>query len=171
MLAAARNFECSAITEMAYPEKQSSPWFRSITQEVNRERLASRVFSPSPPSPNFIGYPDFLADETPIGELPLALQHAYQAACWRGPRGHTLHVALSIFNDVIIREAVRLGLLVIDLRLICSEAEDYSKVSPIEPSAKGGEKIAKAIASLVESSECFLRDGQTRIISGMGQRH
>lgn len=82
----------------------------------------------------------------------------------------TLHVALSIFNDVIIREAVRLGLPVIDLRLVCSEAEDYSKVSPIEPSAKGGEKIAKAVASLVESSECFLRDGQTRIISGMGQR-
>lgn len=81
----------------------------------------------------------------------------------------TLHVALSIFNDVIIREAVRLGLPVIDLRLVCSEAEDYSKVSPIEPSATGGEKIAKAIASLVESSECFLRDGQTRIISGVGQ--
>jgi hypothetical protein len=82
----------------------------------------------------------------------------------------TLHVALSIFNDVIIREAVRLGLPVIDLRLVCSEAEDYSKVSPIEPSAKGGEKIAKAIASLVESPECFLRNGQTAIILGVGQR-
>ncbi len=82
----------------------------------------------------------------------------------------TLHVALSIFNDVIIREAVRMGLPVIDLRLICGEAEDYSKVSPIEPSAKGGQKIAKAIASLVESTECFLQNGQTRIISGMGQR-
>ena len=81
----------------------------------------------------------------------------------------TLHVALSIFNDVIIREAVRMGLPVIDLRLICGEAEDYSKVSPIEPSAKGGQKIAKAIASLVESTECFLQNGQTRIISGMGQ--
>lgn len=81
----------------------------------------------------------------------------------------TLHVALSIFNDVIIREAVRLGLPVIDLRLVCGEAEDYSEVSPIEPSAKGGQKIAKAIACLVESSECFVRDGQTRIISGVGQ--
>jgi len=80
-----------------------------------------------------------------------------------------LHVALSIFNDVIIREAVRLGLPVIDLRLVCGEAEDYSEVSPIEPSAKGGQKIAKAIACLVESSECFVRDGQTRIISGVGQ--
>jgi hypothetical protein len=79
----------------------------------------------------------------------------------------TLHVALSIFNDVIIREAVRLGLPVIDLRLVCSEAEDYSKVSPIEPSTKGGEKIAKAIASLFESSECSLRNGQSTIISGM----
>ncbi len=79
----------------------------------------------------------------------------------------TLHVALSIFNDVIIREAVRMGLPVIDLRLICGEAEDYSKLSSIEPSAKGGQKIAKAIASLVESSDCFLRSGQTRIISGI----
>lgn len=82
----------------------------------------------------------------------------------------TLHVALSIFNDVIIREAVRLGLPIIDLRLVCGEAEDYSEMSPIEPSAKGGEKIAKAIASLVESSESIFRNGQTRVISGMGQR-
>lgn len=49
----------------------------------------------------------------------------------------TLHVAISIFNDVIIREVVRLGLPVIDLRLICSEAEDYSKVSPDRTISKG----------------------------------
>lgn len=36
------------------------------------------------------------------------------------------------------------GLPVIELRLVCGEAEDYA--NPIEPSARGGEKIARAIA-------------------------
>ncbi len=53
--------------------------------------------------------------------------------------------ALCVFNDVIVREAFRSGLSVIDLRLICDDASDYAAVSPIEPSAKGGEKIAGAI--------------------------
>lgn len=52
---------------------------------------------------------------------------------------------LSVFNDVILREAARLGIPVIDLRLICNEATDYSASSPIEPSASGGGKIARAI--------------------------
>jgi hypothetical protein len=38
---------------------------------------------------------------------------------------------------------------VIDLRLICDERADYSAVSPIEPSAAGGGKIARAIARAV----------------------
>lgn len=62
----------------------------------------------------------------------------------------TLHVALSIFNDVILREAARAGIPVIDLRLICNEAADYSALSPIEPSSHGGMKIARAIAKLVK---------------------
>jgi hypothetical protein len=56
--------------------------------------------------------------------------------------------ALSIFNDVILREAIAAGVPVIDLRLICSEPADYAAVSPIEPSAAGGEKIARAIATV-----------------------
>jgi lysophospholipase L1-like esterase len=53
--------------------------------------------------------------------------------------------ALSLFNDVIVREATLRGFPVIDLRSVCDAAEDYSHLSPIEPSAIGGEKITEAI--------------------------
>jgi hypothetical protein len=57
--------------------------------------------------------------------------------------------ALALFNDVIIFEAGRAGIPVIDLLLVCTEAGDYSAVSPIEPSDQGGRKIAEAIAGWV----------------------
>jgi hypothetical protein len=57
--------------------------------------------------------------------------------------------ALSVFNDVILREGFRSGLPILDLRLICDEARDYSSLSPIEPSAVGGLKIVQAITRLV----------------------
>ena len=57
--------------------------------------------------------------------------------------------ALSVFNDVILREAFAAKVPVIDLRLVCNEAADYSVVSPIEPSVAGGEKIVRAIVSVV----------------------
>ena len=56
-----------------------------------------------------------------------------------------LQTALSAFNDVIIRLAIQRRLPVLDLRQICNETSDYSAVSPIEPSAPGGMKIAKAL--------------------------
>ena len=48
------------------------------------------------------------------------------------------------FNDVILRVAFEHHLPVIDLRLICNEPADYA--NPIEPSGRGGRKIALAIA-------------------------
>jgi hypothetical protein len=56
---------------------------------------------------------------------------------------------LCFFNDVILREAFRVGIPVIDLRLICDHADDYSRTSPIEPSVVGGGKIARAVSRLV----------------------
>jgi hypothetical protein len=56
---------------------------------------------------------------------------------------------LSVFNDVIVREAAGAGLPILDLRRICDRAADYSDLSPIEPSRVGGSKIAAAIARLV----------------------
>jgi hypothetical protein len=59
---------------------------------------------------------------------------------------------LCVFNDVIFREAFRIGVPVIDLRLVCAEASDYAKSSPIEPSVAGGGKIARAIVRLVTTA-------------------
>ena len=58
--------------------------------------------------------------------------------------------ALSLFNDVIVAEAVSAGVAIIDLRRVCTEAEDFSPVSPIEPSSQGGAKIAAALKRVVE---------------------
>ncbi len=62
---------------------------------------------------------------------------------------HEAAAGLALFNDVILREAIARGLPVLDLRRVCGEARDYSELSPIEPSAIGGAKIALAISSLV----------------------
>jgi len=58
-----------------------------------------------------------------------------------------LQTALGLFNDVILREAICREFPVLDLRMVCTETDDYSEKSPIEPSAKGGEKIAARIVT------------------------
>ena len=59
--------------------------------------------------------------------------------------------ALAVFNDVIIRQAISNNLPIIDLRLICNEADDYA--NDIEPSDKGGKKIAVKIVELINKHE------------------
>lgn len=56
---------------------------------------------------------------------------------------------LSVFNDVIVREAAAAGVPVLDLRAVCDRHVDYSDRSPIEPSRVGGSKIAAAIAAVL----------------------
>lgn len=56
-------------------------------------------------------------------------------------------VALTAFNDAIVRTACLHGLDVIDLRAVCDLPQDYA--NPIEPSSVGGAKIARAIARVV----------------------
>jgi len=56
---------------------------------------------------------------------------------------------LAVFNDVITRECFKRRANLIDLRLLCDAHEDYSEISPIEPSHEGGLKIAKAIVRRV----------------------
>jgi lysophospholipase L1-like esterase len=56
---------------------------------------------------------------------------------------------LALFNDTIVREAFAAKVPILDLRLICTEATDYSALSPIEPSARGGAKIARAVAAVL----------------------
>jgi lysophospholipase L1-like esterase len=67
--------------------------------------------------------------------------------------------ALSVFNDIIIREAVRAGVPLLDLRLICNRDEDYA--NPIEPSEEGGRKIAEAIVHLVREHQ--FESGRTEV--------
>jgi hypothetical protein len=62
-------------------------------------------------------------------------------------RATIARVALTAFNDVILRFAIEHGLAAIDLRLVCSQPEDYA--NPIEPSGRGGLKIARAVACAV----------------------
>jgi len=61
--------------------------------------------------------------------------------------------ALTLFNDVILREAIAAGIPVLDLRLVCNEATDYSPLSPIEPSHLGGRKIAQALARIMTTHD------------------
>jgi GDSL-like Lipase/Acylhydrolase family len=68
-------------------------------------------------------------------------------------------LALTIFNDVILRVAIARSLPVIDLRLICTAPDDYA--NPIEPSSIGGRKIAKVIADLL--AETPAHASRTRI--------
>jgi lysophospholipase L1-like esterase len=60
-------------------------------------------------------------------------------------------LALSIFNDCIVSEAIASHLRLIDLRMIFDEDKDYA--TPIEPSEKGGEKLAGAILEKVKEHE------------------
>lgn len=66
--------------------------------------------------------------------------------------------ALTIFNDVIIKQAFLAGVPLIDLRLVCNEADDYA--NEIEPSAAGGKKIAAAIVRLVNEHAFEIRRTQ-----------
>ena len=60
---------------------------------------------------------------------------------------------LSVFNDVILREAFHRGLPVLDLRLICTEPGDYSSLSPIEPSEAGGARIVRRICAIARGHD------------------
>lgn len=65
--------------------------------------------------------------------------------------------ALSHFNDVIVRLAFANRLPIIDLRLVCDADGDYA--NEIEPSARGGSKIAAAIAALLSDDEKWRHTG------------
>jgi hypothetical protein len=84
-------------------------------------------------------------------KLPTAVCTIYEAR-YQDPTTRAIAAAgLSIYNDVIMREAFARGLPVIDLRIMFDNDADYA--NDIEPSVKGGEKIAQAIATLVTTHD------------------
>ena len=74
--------------------------------------------------------------------LPLTVCTIYEGDLERTLRAPA-RAALGIFNDAIQRLARDHGLPVIELRDVCTEPSDYA--NPIEPSVRGGGKIASAI--------------------------
>src|SRR3954452_11343165 len=94
--------------------------------------------------------------------LPLTVCTIYNG-CFPDPAyQRVVSTALTVFNDAILRVAIEHGLPVIDLRAICASPQDYA--NPIEPSSVGGQKIAKAIATLI--TEPHSSASATRIVCG-----
>jgi len=102
-----------------------------------------------------IEYREMLNDVRAVG-LQLAVCTIYDSIPGLRPAESA---GLSIFNDAITREVIAAGLTMLDLRLICDEATDYAAISPIEPSASGGGKIARAIHTAL-----FTPDSGCRVV-------
>ena len=62
--------------------------------------------------------------------------------------------ALASFNDIIIVLAAEHCIPILDLRLVCNEGSDYA--NEIEPSGKGGEKIAAAMIEMIRDRDFTL---------------
>lgn len=95
------------------------------------------------------GYRAMLRGVLDLGK-PTAVCTIYDAIPGLGQPAVT---ALGAFNEMILREAVRHGLPLIDLRFTCPDAADYSPLSPIEPSHLGGAKIAGAIVEVATTHD------------------
>lgn len=89
--------------------------------------------------------------------LPVTVCTIYNGALDAGT-AEIARVALALFNDAILRTAVERGLDVIELRQVCTEPADYA--NPIEPSTRGGAKIAAVVARAVTSGSA---DGASRL--------
>jgi hypothetical protein len=96
------------------------------------------------------GYRDTLGAVIKTG-LPATVCTIYGGLFREPLESMVTSAALAFFNDVILRCAFAKHLPVIDLRLVCSEPSDYA--NPIEPSSKGGLKIAHAIQAAVVSHD------------------
>ena len=83
--------------------------------------------------------------------LPAAVCTVYDPRFPDPVRQRLAAAGLALLNDVIVREAFTRGLPLIDLRLVCDEDLDFA--NPIEPSARGGEKIAAEVARLVSEHD------------------
>ncbi len=96
-----------------------------------------------------------MLDGAMAAKLPVAVCTIYEAR-YQDPDTHLIAATgLSVFNDIITREAFARGIPLIDLRLIVTEDDDYA--NDVEPSVEGGAKIAKAIATLVTTDDVTLK--------------
>jgi hypothetical protein len=75
--------------------------------------------------------------------------YVYDPRCPDLSRRNIAAAALALLNDAITRDAFARKLTLIDLRLVCDQDADFA--NPIEPSSKGGAKIARAIFRFLNS--------------------
>ena len=94
-----------------------------------------------------------MADALAATGLPCAFCTVYDTPP-SSPDQRIVRTALALFNDVITRAAFARGAGLIDLRLICDRDEDYA--NPIEPSERGGDKIASAIVAWASSGTALV---------------
>jgi hypothetical protein len=78
--------------------------------------------------------------------LPTAVCTIYDARFPEPRRRRLAATALTVLNDSITRQVFARGLPLIDLRLIFDSDDYYA--NPIEPSARGGERLASVIVGL-----------------------
>jgi hypothetical protein len=60
--------------------------------------------------------------------------------------------AIAAYNEIVLREAETRGLDVLRIDLACTDPADYSEMSPIEPSAQGGQKIVDAMLGVLKAA-------------------
>ncbi len=84
-------------------------------------------------------------------KLPVAVCTIYEGHYEDKETRKIANTGLSVFNDIITREAFARGVPLIDLRLIFDDDADYA--NDVEPSVKGGAKIARAITTLVTTHD------------------
>ena len=94
-------------------------------------------------------------------KLPAAVCTIYEARYQDPTTRQIAGAGLTVFNDVIMREAFARGMPVIDLRLVFDEDADYA--NDIEPSVKGGAKIARVIATLVTTHDFTRRRSEVYV--------
>jgi lysophospholipase L1-like esterase len=98
--------------------------------------------------------------------LPVAVCTIYDPRFDDAKQRRIAAIGLSVFNDIITREAAARGLALIDLRLICTEPGDLA--NPIEPSVQGGAKIAGAITAF--ATDYDFTKGRCEVFAGSGAK-
>jgi hypothetical protein len=96
--------------------------------------------------------------------LPTAVCTVYDPRFADPDRRRLAVVALAAFNDVVTREAFARGLALVDLRLVCNADEDFAGATG--PSARGGAKIAAALAAWAAGDGAAWRRRRSEVFAG-----
>ena len=99
-------------------------------------------------------YREMLEAVLPL-EFPTAVCTIYDPRFPDPDQREIAKTALAVLNDVITREAALRGVPLLDLRVLFDEDSDFANA--IEPSARGGDKLAQAIVQVVAHHDFAVR--------------